>query len=94
MPTESQLCSDLGVSRSSVREAVRTLVAAGVVTPDASLDAHMRAQYGLPVADPQDRDPAPDGGRQTAPDDTQDSPPPGARTRWWRTLLPRLRGPR
>ena len=27
LPTESQLCTDLGMSRSSIREAVRTLVA-------------------------------------------------------------------
>ena len=32
LPTESQLCADLGVSRSSVREAVRTLVALDIVT--------------------------------------------------------------
>ena len=93
-PAPRLVVTPIGREHPATAEAVRTLVAAGVVTPDASLDAHMRAQYGLPVADPQDRDPAPDGGRQTAPDDTQDSPPPGARTRWWRTLLPRLRGPR
>ena len=32
LPTESQLCAVLGVSRSSVREAVRTLVALDIVT--------------------------------------------------------------
>lgn len=32
LPTESQLCEALGVSRSSVREAVRTLVALDIVT--------------------------------------------------------------
>ena len=31
LPTESQLCTDLGMSRSSVREAVRTLVALDIV---------------------------------------------------------------
>lgn len=31
LPTESQLCADLGMSRSSVREAVRTLVALDIV---------------------------------------------------------------
>ena len=31
LPTESQLCSDLGVSRSSVREAVRKLEALNIV---------------------------------------------------------------
>jgi len=33
LPTESQLCTDLGVSRSSVREAVRTLVFRGLLNP-------------------------------------------------------------
>lgn len=31
LPTESQLCTDLGMSRSSIREAVRTLVALDIV---------------------------------------------------------------
>jgi transcriptional regulator len=38
LPTESQLCSDLGVSRSSVREAVRTLVALDIVEVRITLD--------------------------------------------------------
>ena len=38
LPTESQLCADLGVSRSSVREAVRTLVALDIVEVRLTLD--------------------------------------------------------
>ena len=38
LPTESQLCADLGVSRSSVREAVRTLVALDIVEVRITLD--------------------------------------------------------
>ena len=38
LPTESQLCTDLGVSRSSVREAVRTLVALDIVEVRITLD--------------------------------------------------------
>ena len=38
LPTESQLCTDLGVSRSSVREAVRTLVALDIVEVRIPLD--------------------------------------------------------
>ena len=43
LPTESQLCTDLGVSRSSVREAVRTLVALDIV--------EVRHGYGMFVGD-------------------------------------------
>ena len=44
LPTESQLCTDLGMSRSSVREAVRTLVALDIVEVRATLDESLAEQ--------------------------------------------------
>lgn len=46
LPTESELCDILGVSRSVVRDAIRTLVARGLVT--------VRQGHGMTVAAPND----------------------------------------
>jgi hypothetical protein len=45
-------CGDVGASKAVIAQSITGLVQAGIVTPDASLDAYARDAYNLPAATP------------------------------------------
>ena len=44
--------AEIGSQHYATAESIQSLVAAGVLTPDETLQGHMRRVYGLPAADP------------------------------------------
>lgn len=48
LPTELELCEQFGVSRTTVREAIRRLRDMGLVSRKAGIGTHVRAQYSAP----------------------------------------------
>lgn len=48
-PAPRLVVEEIGKTHPATAEAIKTLVDAGVLTPGAALDAHMRSLYGLPV---------------------------------------------
>ncbi|UOQ58564.1 DUF935 domain-containing protein [Leucobacter allii] len=52
-PAPRIVAAAIGSEHPATAEAVKALIECGAITPDPKLEAHMRAQYGLPVLDAQ-----------------------------------------
>jgi len=68
----------IGQEHPATADAIKTLVDAAVIKPDDALDAYMRTQYGLPVAQPEDNEEEPVQAPPAPPEPDQDDTPDGA----------------
>lgn len=77
-PAPRLVVEPIGQEHPATADAIKTLVDAAVIKPDDALDAYMRTQYGLPVAQPEDNEEEPAQAPPAPPEPDQDDTPDGA----------------
>ncbi|WP_433078883.1 phage portal protein family protein [Dactylosporangium sp. CA-052675] len=69
-PAPRLVFDEIGSQQQATAQALKTLVDAGIIHPDAVLEQESRQQYGLPAADPATATPAPGAQAPTPPEPT------------------------